>query len=453
MKIISLKAENFKRLVAVEIDPSGNMVEIRGKNGSGKSSVLDSISAALEGLAAVPGKPIRDGQNQAWIELDLGDYKVTRTFKTDETGTFTSSLKVEGQDGKNISSPQKVIDGLIGRLSFNPLEFADADKNQQIELIKSLVKGFDFKANEKAEADAYEERTIVNRKVKDSSLKHVSFKDVPVAEPEMVDVKALTNQMAKASESNVEIEKVKSERAKLDKENITDKVVTRARLNKEYNAIKENAEEEFQKAEKAFKAATEKVQQARDQDIVNGQILASIQKEINKALEDQKNYAQLPDPIDVSIIKNQLDEATSKNDLHDKWKQKNEAKLEIEEYEKQSNELTKKIEDLQVARLNAVKNSGLPVEGLQFNNEGVNLNGIPFDQASASERLRTSVALAMAQNPTIKVIRIMDGALLDADGLKMIAEMADKNDCQVWIEIVDSTGKVGFVMEDGSLKQ
>ena len=43
MKILELRAENIKKLVAVEIKPDGNIVEITGKNGAGKTSVLDSI--------------------------------------------------------------------------------------------------------------------------------------------------------------------------------------------------------------------------------------------------------------------------------------------------------------------------------------------------------------------------------------------------------------------------
>ena len=50
MKIVSLEAENYKRLKAVEITPDGNMVVIGGRNAQGKSSVLDAIWAALGGL-------------------------------------------------------------------------------------------------------------------------------------------------------------------------------------------------------------------------------------------------------------------------------------------------------------------------------------------------------------------------------------------------------------------
>jgi hypothetical protein len=49
------------------------------------------------------------------------------------------------------------------------------------------------------------------------------------------------------------------------------------------------------------------------------------------------------------------------------------------------------------------------------------------------------------------VIRIKDGSLLDEDGIRMIAEMANDRDYQVWIERVDSTGKIGVVMEDGEV--
>ena len=81
MKIIRLQAENFKRLKAVSNTPEGNIVQISGKNGQGKSSVLDSIWPALGGAEVLPKKPIREGAEDATIRLDLGQYIVTRKFK------------------------------------------------------------------------------------------------------------------------------------------------------------------------------------------------------------------------------------------------------------------------------------------------------------------------------------------------------------------------------------
>ena len=49
MNIVKLRAENIKRIVAVEIEPDGALVQITGRNGAGKSSVLDAIWWALAG--------------------------------------------------------------------------------------------------------------------------------------------------------------------------------------------------------------------------------------------------------------------------------------------------------------------------------------------------------------------------------------------------------------------
>lgn len=65
MKIISLQAENVKRLTAVSITPDGNLVQISGRNGQGKTSVLDAIWWALEGAANIQAEPIRKGADEA----------------------------------------------------------------------------------------------------------------------------------------------------------------------------------------------------------------------------------------------------------------------------------------------------------------------------------------------------------------------------------------------------
>jgi hypothetical protein len=57
----------------------------------------------------------------------------------------------------------------------------------------------------------------------------------------------------------------------------------------------------------------------------------------------------------------------------------------------------------------------------------------------------------MSANPKLRVLRIKDGSLLDENGLKLITEMADKNDYQVWVETVNTSGNVGVYLEDGSV--
>ena len=163
MKILKLSSENIKRLQAVEIEPSGRIVKLTGKNAAGKSSVIDSIWYACGGKDSLPGSPIRRGEDFAKVQLTLdGDppITITRTF----TGK-DSYLKVEQGEGFKASSPQKLVDGLIGRLSFDPLEFTNDSPAKQLETLRELS-GIDTRDVEFEVAQLFEARAGANKAVK-----------------------------------------------------------------------------------------------------------------------------------------------------------------------------------------------------------------------------------------------------------------------------------------------
>ena len=80
MHIIGLETENVKRIKAAAITPSGNLVVVGGNNGQGKSSLLDSIMMALCGGKSLCQRPLREGATKGRVTIDLGEYRVTRTF-------------------------------------------------------------------------------------------------------------------------------------------------------------------------------------------------------------------------------------------------------------------------------------------------------------------------------------------------------------------------------------
>src|SRR5882724_8305204 len=135
MKIISLQAENFKKLHAIEITPDGNFVQFTGRNGQGKSSTLDAFWVSLAGIGVAPKKPIRTGAESAKIRLDLGEIIVTRHFKAAEDNTYTTQRTVESAAGARYPSPQKMLDTLLGALSFDPLAFSRMDAKQQFDAL------------------------------------------------------------------------------------------------------------------------------------------------------------------------------------------------------------------------------------------------------------------------------------------------------------------------------
>ena len=134
MKIVKFQAEHFKRLKVVEISPSGDMITLAGKNGSGKSSVLDAIYAALGGRDAAPEVAIARGEESARIRLDLGELVVTRKFTARDT-----SFVVEAANGARFPSPQRMLDDLIGAIAFDPLRFVRLKPKEQMDELRKLV--------------------------------------------------------------------------------------------------------------------------------------------------------------------------------------------------------------------------------------------------------------------------------------------------------------------------
>ena len=163
MKIISLIAENIKRISAVEIAPDGNLVQITGRNGQGKSSILDAIWWALAGTKHIQAQPIRKGADAAHIQLDLGEVVVRRTFRRKGEDEFTTSLSVESPDGARFKSPQDVLNAFLGALSFDPLEFARMKPREQFDALRHFVPGIDFDQIDGKNRADYAKRTDAGR--------------------------------------------------------------------------------------------------------------------------------------------------------------------------------------------------------------------------------------------------------------------------------------------------
>jgi len=402
VKIISLTAENIKRLKAVEIvpDPDGNLVIIAGRNGQGKTSVLDAIWFALGGGAATreTDRVIRDGEDSATVTLDIEDFIITRTWKGDK-----STLKVTLPDGSRPASPQKVLDGLLGKLSFDPLGFARLHQREQLDTLLSLT-GLDFSMIDRRRAQAFETRTDVNRLVRDLEAQ---LKDAPVPPKGTPD-------------------------EELNAATIIESV-NRANDWQRYVADKTSTIADAQRR------------------------IAELERELDderRRLEDAAHLlAQAPDPLpDPAVYAAQLEdlEATNRNVRAKKERASLDERLGKQMAD--ATHLTSEIRTLDQQKEDMIKAADMPVKGLGLDEDGVTYLGVPFKQCSSAEQLRVSVAMAMALNPALRVIRITDGSLLDSSSLAVIEDMAQRHDFQVWIEKVDESGEVGVIIEDGEVK-
>ncbi len=423
LKIVSLVAENVKKLTAVSITPHGNVVQITGRNGSGKTSCLNSIWWALAGAGNVQSAPIRKGQDRATIKLDMGEVVVTRTFTRQEDGTARTTITVENADGARFPSPQRMLDSLLGSLTFDPLAFARMKPKDQFDALKGFVPGVDFAQLEGLNRADFDKRTAINRRAKELHAQAAAIAIPETVPAEKVDESALVDEMAAVGEHNAQIELRKDRRTAVAKE--ANDLDASAAIDRE------RAESLRKEADALDEAAEGKRAKATD-----------LRRKLDQA-------EPLPEPKDAAAIRARLDAAKRVNALVDQAARREALLADARKAEADAKALTAAMEARDKAKLDAIAAAKLPVDGLGFGDEAITLNGLPFDQASDAEQLRTSVAVAMAANPRLRVILVRDGSLLDDDGWRLLAEMADANDCQVWAESVDSSGKVGIVLEDG----
>lgn len=425
-RIVRLEAENVKKLTAVTISPDGNMIEITGANASGKSSTLDAIWYALGGKPKNPN-PIRAGQQEAIIKLDLGTLKVIRKFTSKAEGGYTTSLVVETQEGARFPKPQDVLDALVGELAFDPLEFTRLKPADQFDILKRFVPNYDFVAAAQRRTAAFEARTDVSRSLRDlkSQVAGISYpEDTPDQE---VDISALAQELREVGQHNTNVE---IERGRRSKE--ADRAI---RMRADADAAIQQAKDYRRLADEAELEAKRLVDEA-----------GAIDTRLEAA-------GPLPPAKDASEITARIDRANITNTNVRAKARRDSLVAQAEAADQQVKTLTTKLEEIDKEKAGAIAAADIPVEGIGFADDYITLNGQPFAEASQAEQLSASIAIAIASNPRLRVIVVYDGALLDDDSFASIAKIAEEKDIQIWLETVQSDRPSAIIIEDGHVRE
>ena len=403
MKIIELRAENVMRLKAVEITPDGTVQVIGGRNAQGKSAVLNAIWLALGGGKASKdiSRPIRDGEENASVRLDLGDLVVTRTWT--QKGT---SLKVENAEGATFKSPQGMLDALVGQLSFDPLAFTRLSAKEQRAALLDLVDlDVDLDTIDAQIRDLYTHRTEIGRQGK--ALGDIEVDDTLPTQEESA--QALIQAIQEGQDQN----HYRATTARQLDEAIADRDRITAEIDRLTNA------------------------------------LTIRRKEIETLIDTHKATA----PVDLEPLQERL---ASIEDVNAKIRANNAACERLNEKQALRDAyegLTKRLTELDEQKAAALAAATFPVDGLSFDSTGVLYRGVPLSQASSAEQIRVSLAMGMALNPKLRVLMIKDGSLLDEDSMAAIRDQVADGDFQLWLEVVNPDDPSAVLIEDGMVVQ
>ena len=409
LRVISLRTSNFMNIELIELTPKGNTIIISGPNGAGKSSLINSIIFALGGIGRkqIP-RPLRDGAKSGEIVLDLGDIVVKKSFTNSKSG-----LVVENSRGMIYKGPQALLDGFRGKISFDPMEYAALPEKQQKEILLKLIDlPIDLDSLDNQRKEIYDNRTLVNRDIKQLTGQMEGIKDRLQIPDEELSAADVMDEMKTASEEIATNQRGRD-------------LLRSYELERSESEIKlEQYEEKVTEYKKSLEQLIPEIEK----------LSSEVELMIDPDLEKFKCQMD-----DVELINQHVREKQERRKLF--------ASIESEQY--RSRGLTEKIEDIDALKSKTIQEANMPVPGLGFDENGVTFEDIPLAQRSDGERRKISARIGMALNPDLRVLWLKDASLLDHDSMKEMENLADEHGYQIWLERVGDEENVAIHIEEG----
>lgn len=411
IKINSFELENVKRVKAVSYEPTLNgLTVIGGRNGQGKTSILDGIAWALGGAKKEPSSAVREGSyNPPRLEIKLSNgLIVTRSGNN-------STLKVVDPEGKK--SGQRILDDFIGQLALDLPKFMQmTDKEKANELLKLLGVEEELTKLEGQYQEVYAKRHSVGQIAtqKDKYAKElIGYDEVPM---EPISASDLIKRQQEILLRNAENQK-KRDQVDVIQRSITD-------VNSKIDELQE----------KLATLKAEQAQLAEDYEIATT-AAKDLQDESTAELEAQiKNV----DEINQKVRANQ---------------ERARALQEAADFKDEYDTLTAEIESIRESKNKLLESVDMPLEGLSIQDGVLIYNERQWDCMSGAEQLKVATAIVRALNPKCGFVLMDKLEQMDVDTMREFGEWLTAEGLQVIAtRVTNNTDEASIIIEDGYIK-
>lgn len=437
MNITKIRIKNLYGIKEYEAD--GSSLELSGKNGTGKSSVLDAIKYALTNKSDrdyIVHKGETEGEIIVETDTGLSIDRKARTNKAD--------YKSVKRNGLEVGSPEAFLRELFTPLQLNPIEFMNMDKKQQNAIILDMIE-YPWDMNKIKEwfgeipawvsydqnilsvlndiqaenGDYYQNRRNIDRDIRNSKA---FVEEIAASIPTGYDVEKWEN--ASAGDIYRQIERIQKENQTIEKAKLL-------RDSRENKIRKFDADREIEITALDREISNRAVQLDKSIADLNEQIraykaekeqLASKKQDKLEVIEQtyRANVAQYDaevagyveymdkQPQDVTKLQEQAQEIEKMQSHINEYKRMIRLQNEIEEMQAESQQLTDKIEKARTLPGEILANCTIPIDGLTVENGIPLINGLPVSNLSEGEKLDLCIDVAL-QNPNGLNIILIDG--------------------------------------------
>ena len=423
-----------------EQEIGGRSIELTGRKGAGKTSVLDAIRYALT-----------NSSNRDWI-IKNGETEGEIIVETDSGLTIDRKARSNKADfvsvkdnGTKVTKPETFLKTIITPLQLNPVEFTQMSKDEQNRAILDLIEfqwdlnwireqfgeippGVNYEQNIlqvlndiQADNGAYfQSRQDINREIRNKKafIEDIA-KDIPsgyqAEKWKNYDLSGKYSELMEIKDSNGKIE-----RARAFKDNYDNKLrgleankqIAISAAEQAINTERDSLNSTIARLEAEIRAAKDKLLNLDDK--LNDKIkVAEADFEKAKAkldsdvgIANQYIYLEIT-PIDG--LQAEISEAEEMIKHLNEYKRMVDMQNEIADLQAKSDEYTAKIELARKLPGKILETATLPVEGLTVENGIPLINGLPVSNRSDGELLELCVDIAI-NNPSGLQIILIDGA-------------------------------------------
>lgn len=437
MNVTKIKIKNLFGIKEYETD--GKSLELSGKNGVGKSSVIDAIRYALTNKSTRE-YIVRQGETEGEIlvETDTG-LTIDRKPRTN-----MADYKSVKQNGLEVKSPEAFLKDIFVPLQLNPVEFMSMDsKHQNAQILDMIeypwnmdtIKGWfgeipswvSYDQNIlsvlndiQAENGLYfQNRQDINRDIRN---KKAFIEEIGAAIPVGYQVEKWEE--ASAGDIYREIERRQKENQQIQNakqilENRDNKIrkfeadrqISISALNTEIGNRENQIDKDILKLQEEIKALeTEKVSlvdKKKDKlDVINRTYQANVAKFEAECKEYEKYLGM--ELFDTDELSEQAAEIEKMKSHINEYHRMQRLQEEVAELQEQSQALTDKIEKARSLPGEILENCTIPIEGLTVENGIPLINGLPVSNLSDGQKLDLCVDVAI-QKPNGLQIILIDG--------------------------------------------
>ena len=448
MKITKIKIKNLFGIKEYEAD--GSNKELSGKNGTGKTSVIDAIRYALTNKSDRQ-YIVRNGESEGEIIIETD----TGLLLDRKARIGMADYKSIKQNGVPVGSPESFLKDIVTTLQLSPVDFMNLDTKKQNSMLLDLIQyewdmntirewfgeiptGINYEQNilavlndiQAENGDYYMTRQDINReaRAKKSVIEEIAG-EIPVEYNleywKSINLGELYAKVEKVRKANSEIEKAKimvEGQANKLRSFEADREIKLASLDREMTAESNNIDSELARLKERIIALEKEKESLNTKKADRARLIESeFEKEKAQYLSNIEAYLGLADKeiMPIDSLAEEAETAERMKSYINEYERMIGLQEELEALNEKSRKLTEKIELARNLPAVILEKAELPIANLTVKDGIPLINGLPISNLSEGEKLDLCIDIAISKPNGLQIILI--------DGIEKLATEMREN--------------------------